>query len=144
MVIEAFDLTIQKYNNPMHINELGAIQYRAKQYDLAEKYYLIAAEKYYLISISNLGYLYYYGRTGKIDYEKAFYWFNKASELGDIPARIKIADMHKNGYYAKRVMKSIKISLLICMNQFQMTTKTKIFHQKYYRDWVIFIEKKKR
>ena len=101
-VIEAFELFINEYNNPVDINELGAIYYRAKQYDLAEKYYLIAAEKGYLISISNLGYLYYYGRTGKIDYEKAFYWFNKASELGDIPAQIKIADMYKNGYFVEK------------------------------------------
>ena len=35
-VIEAFELFINEYNNPVDINELGAIHYRAKQYDLAE------------------------------------------------------------------------------------------------------------
>lgn len=53
-------------------------------------------------AISNLGYIWYYGRTDKKDYEKAFYYFTKAAELGDITAAHKIADMYKNGYYVEK------------------------------------------
>ncbi len=81
---------------------LGAVYYREKMFDFAIKYYELAADKGNLSAISNLGYIYYYGRTGEKDYEKAFHYFDKAWEMGDLTAAYKVADMYQNGYYVKK------------------------------------------
>jgi tetratricopeptide (TPR) repeat protein len=49
-----------------------------------------------------LGYIWYYGRTGEVDYEKAFHYYSKAAELGNLRSRIKVADMYKNGYFVEK------------------------------------------
>jgi tetratricopeptide (TPR) repeat protein len=49
-----------------------------------------------------LGYIWYYGRTGVTDYEKAFRYYSKAAENGNFRSKIKVADMYKNGYYVEK------------------------------------------
>ncbi len=48
-----------------------------------------------------MGYIYYYGRCGEVDYEKAFNYFSLASDAFDESA-YKVADMYKNGYYVEK------------------------------------------
>lgn len=83
--------------------QLGGTYYSERDFDLAEHYYKIAAELGSIDAYECLGYVYYYGRTGKPDYEKAFYCYKKVmEETGDIEATYKIADMYRNGYYVEK------------------------------------------
>ena len=81
--------------------ELGGYYYEHRNFDLALKYYELAAEYNNLYAISNLGYIWYYGRTGERNYEKAFYYFDRARQMGDLIAAYKVADMYKNGYHVE-------------------------------------------
>ena len=99
---EAMNLLYDRTGDSDFLVALGAVYYREKMFDFALQYYELAAGKGNLSAISNLGYIYYYGRTGEKDYEKAFYYFDKAWEMGDMTAAYKVADMYKNGYYVKK------------------------------------------
>ena len=82
--------------------ELGGWYYGQKQFDLAEEYYLMAAKLDYNNAYECLGYIYYYGRVGQPDYEKAFHYYKLASDQGNLVAAYKLADMYKNGYYVQK------------------------------------------
>lgn len=51
---------------------------------------------------NTLGYIYYYGRLGKPDYEKAFFYFSVGSTYGITESTYKLADMFLKGLYVKR------------------------------------------
>ena len=99
---EALRFLIEETKDADYMVELGGLYYESRQFDLALKYYELAAEYNNLHAISNLGYIWYYGRTGEKNYEKAFYYFDKARQLGDMIAAYKVADMYKNGYYVEQ------------------------------------------
>ena len=82
--------------------ELGALYYGQRSFDLALKYYEMAARKNNPYAISDLGYIWYYGRTGERDYEKAYLYFKRAAEMGDASAQYKLADMYRNGYFVEK------------------------------------------
>lgn len=50
----------------------------------------------------NLGYCYYYGRTGKVDYKKAYHYFVKGALVNRLNSLYKIGDMYKNGCYVDK------------------------------------------
>ncbi len=102
LCVEAMSYLIEETKDPSFMNSLGAFYYEDRQFDLACKYYEMAAEYNDLHATSNLGYIWYYGRTGERNYEKAYYYFNKAREMGDLVAAYKVADMYKNGYYVEK------------------------------------------
>jgi len=77
---------------------LAGYYYSKKKYDLAEKYYLIADELGNQYASDGLGYIYFYGRNGSVDYKKAFYYYSKAAKFGNDEAKMKIADMYHHGY----------------------------------------------
>lgn len=52
--------------------------------------------------MSNLGYIYYYGRTGDVDYEQAYKWFSKAAQFDDFVALYKVGDMYKSGKFVDK------------------------------------------
>ncbi|MBQ6654596.1 MAG: sel1 repeat family protein [Erysipelotrichaceae bacterium] len=88
---------------------LGGIYYEKRMYDQALKYYELAESYGSKWAWNGLGYIWYYGRTGQVDYEKAFRYFSKMVEDGNygsdfdrMEARLKIADMYKNGYYVEK------------------------------------------
>lgn len=86
-----------------YVLELGGTYYSDKEFDLAEHYYKIAVELGNINAVECLGYVYYYGRTGKPDYKKAFFCFKEVMEkTGDIEATYKVADMYRNGYYVEQ------------------------------------------
>ena len=51
---------------------------------------------------NTLGYIYYYGRLGEPDYEKAFFYFSIGSTYGITESSYKLADMFMKGLYVKR------------------------------------------
>lgn len=99
---EALDFLISKTGDSDIMVELGAFYYEQRDFTLALKYYEMAAEKQNLYAISNLGYIWYYGRTGEKNYEKAFFYFDTARKMGDLIAAYKAADMYKNGYFVEK------------------------------------------
>ena len=99
---ECLEYLIHETSDPYYMTMLGGYYYGRKQFDLAEEYYLLAAELKYESAYACLGYIYYYGRTGKPNYQKAFEYYSKASEAGDITSAYKVADMYRNGYYVKK------------------------------------------
>ena len=101
-LINALEYLIKETNNPEYMVELGGWYYGQKQFDLAEEHYLMAAKLDYNNAYECLGYIYYYGRVGQPDYEKAFHYYKLASDQGNLVAAYKLADMYKNGYYVQK------------------------------------------
>lgn len=99
---EAMGFLIEETRNPEYMMELGGYYYDWRNFDLALKYYNMAAEFDFESAYECLGYIWYYGRTGMVDYEKAFEFFSKAMKKGNIVAEYKIADMYKNGYFVEK------------------------------------------
>ena len=99
---EAMQFLIEKEQNPRDMLYLGGVYYELKKFDLALKYYEMAAGFDYDPAYECLGYIWYYGRTGERDYKKAFGYFSKLMEKGDPVASYKVADMYRNGYYVEK------------------------------------------
>ena len=64
--------------------------------------YTMAAERGNHQAQENLGYCYYYGRDGKVDYEKAFHYFALRAFDGWPISLYKIGDMYLHGYYVQK------------------------------------------
>lgn len=99
---EALDYLITETKDPRYMMQLGGYYYGIRQFDLALKYYEMAAGYDYDCAYEGLAYIWYYGRTGQRDYKKAFEYFSKIADTGNVVARYKIADMYKNGYYVEK------------------------------------------
>ena len=102
MATEALSFLISELKDPKDMLYLGGIYYEMKEFDLARKYYEMSAEYDFEPAHACLGYIYYYGRTGDPDYEKAFLHFEKSAEQGNLQSAYKVADMYKNGYYVPK------------------------------------------
>lgn len=98
LFIEASNYLIDTEHDVNAMVNLGGYYYEKEKYILAEKYYLMAFEAGDDWVSDGLGYIYYYGRTGKRDYSKALYYFSIARDKGNYEAAMKIADMYHNGY----------------------------------------------
>ncbi len=108
-LIEKLQFLIDKTKDHHYAEYLGGIYYDKKMYDLALKYYELAETLGSKWAWNGLGYIWYYGRTGQVDYEKAFKYFTKTvkdksshREYDKIEASFKLADMYKNGYYVEK------------------------------------------
>ena len=99
---EALGFIIETDRDPQAMMELGGWYYDRRIFDLALKYYEMAAEYKYEGAYVCLGYIWYYGRTGERDFEKAFRYYSLAADAGDYEAAYKVADMYKNGYYVEK------------------------------------------
>ncbi len=99
---EAMDYIIQSTKDPHAMLSLGGYYYDKRNFDLALKYYEMAAEEKLDDAYECLGYIWYYGRTGTKDYEKAFRYFKLAKDAGNMVGAYKLADMYKNGYYVEK------------------------------------------
>lgn len=102
MFSEAMDFLIEKEKNPADMMFLGGVYYDLRHFDLALKYYEMASTYDYREAFSCLGYIWYYGRTGEKDYEKAFRCYSKAMDMGCLTSTYKVADMYKNGYFVEK------------------------------------------
>lgn len=105
MFTEALDLLIKERHDPRDMMQLGGYYYEIRRFDLALKYYEMAASFDYDPAYEGLGYIWYYGRTGQRDYKKAFEYFSKLKDKGNPVAAYKVADMYKNGYYVEKDLK---------------------------------------
>ena len=109
-LIETLEFVIEKTGESRYSKWLGGIYYDKRIFDLALKYYELAEAQGSVWAWNGLGYIWYYGRTGTVDYEKAYRYFTKVREYeGDdideftkIEASFKIADMYKNGYFVEK------------------------------------------
>ena len=99
---EAMDFLIEENHSPRDMLYLGGYYYEIKRFDLALKYYEMAASYDYDPAYECLGYIWYYGRTGERDFKKAYECFSRLMEKGDPVAAYKVADMYKNGYYVEK------------------------------------------
>ena len=99
---EAARFLIEETKDPRAMLHLGGWYYEQKDFDLALKYYELAAEYNYEPALEGLGYIWYYGRTGTRDYEKAFHYYEKAAKQGNPVCTYKLADMYRNGYYVEK------------------------------------------
>lgn len=99
---EALSFIIEKNRDTRAMMELGGWYYGRRLFDLALKYYEMAAEYKDASAWGCLGYIWYYGRTGEKNYEKAFKYYTLAAEAGDLESVYKVADMYKNGYYVEK------------------------------------------
>ncbi len=102
MFTEALSFLIETEHNPRDMMYLGGYYYELRNFDLALKYYEMATAMDYDEAYECLGYIWYYGRTGERDYKKAFEYFSKMKEKGNLVAAYKVADMYKNGYYVEK------------------------------------------
>ncbi|MCR5608131.1 MAG: hypothetical protein K6G26_03630 [Lachnospiraceae bacterium] len=105
MFTEAMEFLIEELHRPKDMMYLGGYYYEIKHFNLALKYYEMAASYDYEEAYECLGYIWYYGRTGVKDYEKAFLYFSKMMEKGNLVASYKVADMYKNGYFVEKNIK---------------------------------------
>ncbi len=99
---EALGFLIEETKDPSYMMELGGYYYEIRNFDLALKYYDLAASYDYEPAFGCLGYIWYYGRTGQVDYKKAFENFKRSMEQGNLESAYKVADMYKNGYYVEK------------------------------------------
>lgn len=92
----------QEEDNSNYLLAKGAFYYEHKNFNEAIKYYVMSASKNNYQALTNLGYIYYYGRCGEKNYEKAFNYYNEAAKANVLEAKLKLADMYKNGYYVDK------------------------------------------
>ena len=99
---EAMDFLIREENLPDDMMQLGGWYYERRDFDLALKYYEMASAFGIDAADECLGYIWYYGRTGERDYEKAFRHYAKSMGRGNLVSTYKVADMYKNGYFVEK------------------------------------------
>ena len=83
MFTEAMNFLIEEEHDQGDIMYLGGYYYEIKRFDLALKYYEMAATYDYDPAYEGLAYIWYYGRTGERDFKKAFEYFSKLMDNGD-------------------------------------------------------------
>lgn len=103
---EAQLFLINTYHNPQDMHNLAFAYLEQRRFDLECKYLEMAAEYGYYPAIEELGYIWYYGQTGTVDYKKAFEYFTMGSKSEDdllsIGCKYKVADMYHNGFYVDK------------------------------------------
>lgn len=106
LFVEAHHFLIDAFHRPYDMHNLAFHYAEERHFDLYQKYLEMAAEYEYYPAFESLGYLWYYGQNGTVDYEKAFFYFKKGAECGDDYMRIsceyKIADMYRYGYFVDK------------------------------------------
>ncbi|MBP5261756.1 MAG: sel1 repeat family protein [Clostridiales bacterium] len=106
MFVEAMHLLIEEYQDPIDIYNLAWHYAEERRFDLYRKYLEQAAGMDYGQAYEGLGYVWYYGQTGKVDYKKAYDYFSKGAGCGDdmvkINCTLKLADMYRYGYYVDK------------------------------------------
>ncbi len=83
------------------IFNLAAHYYDRENYDIALKYFEMAAEMGDTNSVRYIGDIWRCGDTGPIDYEKAYLCYSSIADY-DTLSRIRIADMYRDGCYVEQ------------------------------------------
>ena len=103
---EAQLFLINTFHDPRDMHNLAFTYLEQRRFDLECKYLEMAAEYGYYPAIEELGYIWYYGQTGTVEYKKAFEYFSKGAESEDdiikVGCEYKLADMYHNGFYVEK------------------------------------------
>ena len=106
LFVEAQHYLIDTFHDPVDMHNLAWFYAEERNFGLYRKYLEMAAEYGFLPAFESLGYFWYYGQSGTVDYEKAFYCFCRGAESLDDYLRIgceyKIADMYRYGYFVEK------------------------------------------
>ncbi|MBO4687499.1 MAG: sel1 repeat family protein [Clostridiales bacterium] len=115
LFVEAQLFLIHTYHNPKDMHNLAWFYLEERRFDLEVKYLEMAAALGHISSIEELGYIWYYGQNGVVDYRKAYECFSQGVESGNeitaICCGYKLADMYHYGYYVRK--SEVKYSLMI-------------------------------
>ena len=133
--IESLEFLIDETKDTDYMTQLGGYYYGKKIYDLALKYYEMADTYGDKWAAEGLGYIWYYGRTGEVDYEKAFKYYSKAADNGYLQAKIKVADMYKNGYYVDKDYDKYCRIIEHAKKDVKIPGNCLIRFRKYIQDW---------
>ena len=96
-LLDKDDLKALKDGDHEYLNSVGANCYNDGDYDIARIYYELAAAMGNTTSLSNLGYIYMYGRDVPVDYSLALAYFTMAANKGDIEATYKLGNLYQSG-----------------------------------------------
>ena len=103
--------TLAEKNDHEALLSLGALHYTGfsniipQDYAKALNYYERAAESSELKdawALNNLGYCYFYGRDGEVNYKKAYSCFAHSAMCGNANAMYKLGDMYYYGNYVSK------------------------------------------
>lgn len=100
--LEALTYLIRTLNDADAMLDLGSWYYEKREFTLAAKYCEMAFENGNRRAADALGYIWYYGRTGVTDYEKAYRYYSVAAFDGNREAAYKVGDMYHYGYYVEK------------------------------------------
>ncbi len=95
-------------NDSELLNHIGADYYNEGDYKKAKIYYELASAMGNDIAMSNLGYIYMYGRDVPVDYTIATAYFKISAEKGNIEAIYKLGNLYQSG---KGVEKNIDLAI---------------------------------
>lgn len=105
---EALGTLIEQTKHPRFMHELSWYYCCRKDFDVERKYLEMAAECGYGPAYEELGYMWYHGFHGEVDYGKSFEYFSKAAQPdcygnhGSLWARYKLADMYRFGCHVPK------------------------------------------
>jgi TPR repeat protein len=86
--VEALHFLIEERNDPNDMHNLAWFYAEERAFDLQLKYLEMAAKQEFFPAYEGLGYYWYYGHGGTVDYEKAFHYFSKGAGSKDDYLRI--------------------------------------------------------
>lgn len=75
---EAHGYLIKTYHDPRDMHNLACFYMEERRHDMELKYLEMSAEYDYPPALEELGYIWYYGQTGEVDYEK---WYRTPREF---------------------------------------------------------------
>lgn len=104
-LLDEEDLEAIEEENHEYLNNVGANYYNNGEYGIARIYYELASSLGNVTALSNLGYIYMYGREVPVDYSIALAYFSVAAKRGDIEATYKLGNLYQAG---KGVEKNIE------------------------------------
>ncbi len=88
--------------DPVHMTHLGGLYLGVGRTDLALRYYRMAERLGHAWAYVCLGDIWHDGKAGQKDLKKAFEYYVKAADAGNINAAYLAADMYKNGEYVSK------------------------------------------
>lgn len=99
--VEAMQELIRRESEPyVYMYNLADYYLGIRNFELEKKYAEMAVKAGDNTACSLLGYLWYYGQTGKVDYQRAFEYFERAKAFPR--CQYKLADMYRDGLYVER------------------------------------------
>ena len=111
--VEALDFMIGEIqeNKVENIKKLAWFYGERRLFELERKYLEMAFDEGDTDAACELGYMWYYGQHGEVDYEKAYHYFKeglKGEGANVFYCRYKLADMHRFGKHVNQDMQQYR------------------------------------